>query len=119
MSSVWKEIETQTPFQEKDFKAMNLGDAVLKKSFCITSTDFTDVEAEEYAASEIDDSDPENPITIKKRTHKIVWKDLPGLSVGTETEIENKEIKVDIRQAVEFNAGSIVVTKPTSIAVTP
>ena len=46
-----------------------------------------------------------------KRKNKIVWKDLPGLSIGTESEIENTEKTVDIRGAATFDQSTYIVTK--------
>ena len=111
LTDIWNKIETDTPLRESNFTLWPAGDRDLKDHFGISVDNFTETEAEDFVSSEIDENDPENPILIKKRTRQIIWKDLPGLSAGTESQIEDTDMKVDIRTSSEFVNASIITVK--------
>lgn len=53
---------------------------------------------------------------VKKRKQHVAWRDLPGLSAGTLSDISDPSVSVDIRGAATFVRGNVLKTK-TAIVV--
>lgn len=99
LDAVWTAIETKTAYREVDFPDWPAGVQELKSHLFLQMNDMTDAEADELTASEIDNSDPDNPITIRKRRQKIDWRShrelLPHI-----TNIDDRNVSVDLRNSV-------------------
>lgn len=112
MNLVWNDIETYSAFREVDHVLWPVGSDDLRVHFFCSCNDMTDAEAEELVAPQVDEKDPENPITEKRRSYKVAWRDLSGLSIGTQDDVTDVAKSVDIRKAVTFDRSLIVSVKP-------
>jgi len=133
LSRVWGDIETHSVFREVDFSLWPVGTDDVRVHFCCSIDDFIDAEASLLVAPEYNDSvaldledkevaisgvdDPKiaamdlRLVKMRARNKRVVWRDLSGLSIGTQNDIANLERSVDIREAVTFQRSQIVSTK--------
>ncbi len=111
MSVVWTEIESRTAIREADHTLFPLGVLDKKDCLAISVDDFDDETLEDLKAPLQDQSSPEEPVVLKKRKHNVVWRNLLGLSLGTQNDVLDPKKSVDIREAVEFVRNDILVVK--------
>ena len=95
MTLVWNAIESKTANREVDFPLAPAGRQDLISHLFVTVDDFDETVATDLVSSELDLTDPDNPITIKKRRRHIVWRD--SIPSNDHADVENKERKYDKR----------------------
>ncbi len=95
---VWNAIETKTDFREVDFPLWPAGNNDLISHFFVTVDDFDETVATDLVSHELDLTDPDNPITVKKRQHRIEWKTI--IDAKEHTAIEDKTVSVDLRDTM-------------------
>ena len=98
MTLVWNSIETKTAFREIDFPLWPAGVKDLLSHLFITVDDFDEAAASDLVSPELDETDPENPITIKKRQRHMNWRD--EVPTREHADIENSNVKVDLRETM-------------------
>ncbi len=98
MTLVWNAIETKTPLREVNFQRWPAGTQDLISHLFITADDFDEAEADDLVSSEIDETDPDDPILIKKRRRHIDWRDVVDL--GDQANVEDKTVSVDLRETM-------------------
>lgn len=116
---VWNAIETKTPLRERDHGLWPAGEQELRSHLFVRTTDFDDAEAESLVASEVDDSDPDNPVVVQKRERTVDWKARLGLNAGERADIEDRSKRIDFRDRQPRAIQSIVDVKPSRRPVTP
>lgn len=99
VSNVWDAVELVTSHGRTDpiRKAWPMGSREGFDFLYIRSRDFSEVKRHEYEAEDVDETDPENPIVLAKRKHRIDWEADLGFSVGSRTEIKDRDIYTDKR----------------------
>lgn len=100
MDLVWNAIETKTPLRESNHTLWPTGAQDLKVHLFLSVDDFDDSETENLVESEIDETDLDNPIIVKKRKRYVIWQDLFPLNVPpiiTEAHVTDKVRTVDVR----------------------
>ena len=96
LSILWTDtITPETGLLEADHKQLSYSHHFLKRHLVISVNDFDNARREVLESPDLDITDPDNPILIAKRKHKILWRFLSGLSAGDITDIEDRTIKVD------------------------
>lgn len=73
VESVWDAIESKTPFRRIDHDRWPMGNLDVRHHLPITVDEFDDVTAEELVASDVDETDPENPVIVAKRKNHVDW----------------------------------------------
>ena len=103
---IWATIEKQTPRREVEFARSPFGDH--RKYLVLAVNDFTDEEWGELESPMIDDSDPENPVTVKKRKHQVAWRVLAGV---VEADVLNRKKELHLEEVQKFDRTTIVRAK--------
>lgn len=111
LDKVWVAIETKTPHREADYPLWAATDVELMHTLFIPVDDFDDATAADLVASEMDETDPENPVMVHKRKHRVDWKPLFARSGFTEADVSDKRKTVDLREFVALVRADIVVMK--------
>lgn len=75
-----------------------LGGSESRSHLFVTVDDFDDAVAEDLVSSELDKTDPDNPIIVKKRKRHIVWRD--EIPTREHADIEDKTATVDLRDTM-------------------
>ena len=115
LSLVWNAIETKTAFQEVNFPLWPTGSKDLISHFFVTVDNFDEAEASDLVSSELDLTDPDNPITVKKRRRHIEWKTV--IDSTEHTAIEDKTVSVDLRETMTpLVRDDVVKTKAVAIS---
>lgn len=96
---VWNAIETKTPHREIDFPDWPAGVQDLKSHLLLRMNDMADADAEAMIAPDLDLTDPDNPITVRKRARMIPWRSHREL-VPHIANIDNPAVSVDLRPGV-------------------
>jgi hypothetical protein len=96
---VWNAIETNSPLREADYPDMPLAGQQLRSHLFVRMSDMSDADAEALIASEVDTSDPENPVVVRKRKRMIAWRSLPDMAAHV-SNVENPSVAVDLRPVV-------------------
>lgn len=99
---IWNDIENKTSFRKINFQDFPFTDHELKQHLIIKTDDFTEEQKTDF---ESDLKDKEGNI-IKKRTNYIIWRNLLNKNVS-DSDIINKDIKVDIRKNVTYDKNVI------------
>jgi len=110
LEAVWTQIETLSAHRERDFISIPWGRADGFAFLAITLTNMSDERANELVMPDIDDTDPENPITIRRRRFKIPWEDLAEMK-GHVDDVKNAEKFTDLRNLREYVEVNEVVDK--------
>jgi hypothetical protein len=114
LATIWSGIEARTPYREADYTRWPWSDYELRGWFAIAVDDFTDEARGELEMPRYD-YPPNTPgvkvNVVSKASHRVVWRDLPGLSSGTRDDVFNRAVRVDIRDAVTFQRSQIVIVK--------
>ena len=95
---VWTAIEAKTAHLEADFPRWPAGNRDLISHLFITVDDFSEKEASDLVSPELDLTDPDNPITVKKRSRHMDWRD--EIDSGEHAAIEDKNTSVDLRETM-------------------
>ncbi len=98
LTLVWNAIETKTAFREVDFPLWPAGRQDLIVHLFLTVDDFDEREASSLVAPELDETDPDNPITLRKRERHMDWRD--EIPTREHTDIEDKATSVDLRESM-------------------
>ncbi len=103
LDAIWTEIEGRTPNRRNNFKNHPMGSGDSMSFLSITVDDMDDGTARSLVSSEWDESDPKNPIMVKKRLYKVEFDiDLP-MSAITKGKVFDNNIPVDIRGQDKIN----------------
>lgn len=87
-----------------------LGGAESRSHLFVTVDDFAEAAASDLVSPELDLTDPDNPITIKKRRRHIAWRD--EIPTREHADIEDKTVSVDLRETMtEFVRDDVVRTR--------
>ncbi|MDP3911641.1 MAG: hypothetical protein Q8Q14_14745 [Gemmatimonadales bacterium] len=102
LDRVWARIEHHTGRRDDEpvHTRWPLTPHELRVFLAVPMEDFTDDEAAPWVAPEYDDSDPENPVLVSKRRHRVAWRDLMPLDIPPTTRAEdvlNRTKSVDAR----------------------
>jgi hypothetical protein len=115
LSLVWNAIGTKTAFREVDFPFWPVGSQDLISHLFVTVDDFNEAVASDLVSPELDLTDPDNPITVKKRRRHIDWRDV--IATKEHTAIEDKTVSVDLRETMTpLVRGDVVKTKAVAIS---
>lgn len=98
LDKVWTAIESKTAFREVGFLLWPAGEVDLKVHLFITVNNFDEIEADDLVSSELDLTDPGEPVTIKKRRHFIAWRDV--VKVQNYEKIEDRAVSVNFRETM-------------------
>lgn len=113
---VWNAIETKTVNREVDFDLWPVGAQDLKSHLFLPCDDFDESTEQELVESEIDETDPDNPVVVKKRRRKVIWQNLfpvniPPITNAADVTDRVKTVDVRRRSAGAFNRATIVELK--------
>lgn len=111
INSVWDDIENDTPNHRDNHIYWPLTPNELGNFLGLATDNFTDEESGELTSPEIDDSDPENPVTVFKRKKKVEWRDVPEISGDSVDCIETRGLVYEVRNEGVHNRSEIIVTK--------
>lgn len=112
VAEVWTEIELKTSLRKGSFIDFPLQAGDKKGFLALTVDDFDEVECASLIASNVDETDPDNLILLKKRKQFVDWRNITGISASTIMRIEDKNQVVDLRgQGEKHLRASIVQTK--------
>ena len=130
LDAVWNAIETKTPNRETSFTRWTMQSQAGKSNLYIAVDDMTESEAELLVASDYDKTDEEladevaawksggevgeEPIRLitRQRNQKVDWETKLSLSADVKNQITDREMIVDIRDAVTFDRATVVEAKP-------
>ena len=113
VDAVWTAITNKTGKLEADeitYKKEPPFGSYQRRRIVLRVDDFTDLEGSELVASLQDLTDPENPITIKKRKSFVDWESDLGLSAKDITDSKDDAKDPDLRTEEKVR-GTIVKTK--------
>lgn len=105
--AVWDAIESKTVHNRSDFTLWPFNSGEKRGWLPIKVDDFT----EDLTAPLIDNTDPENPITIKKHKYKVDWRNLSGMSTRSIDDVLSREKEVDRRLTRSDSLASILIEK--------
>ncbi len=112
---VWNAIETKTAHLEADFPRWPAGRQDLISHLFIICDDFDNATVSDLVSPELDETDPDNVITVKKRRRHIVWRD--EIDSREHAAIEDKAATVDLRDTMTpLVLDTVVKTRPVAIS---
>lgn len=111
VAEVWAMIQEHSPHRLADHQLWPAGRQDLISHLFIAVDDFDDDAANELVASEYDETDPENPVLVKKRKRQVEWEKLPGINAARILDIRDKAKLVDVRAERTHDRAAIVKTK--------
>lgn len=116
LNLVWLDIETHTAHREVDFPNWPVTPTELRHMLVLPVDDFDDSTASDLVSPLLDESDPDNPVTIAKRRHHIAWRDLFPLDIPPTTSADNvldrtKPVDPRGRSQGPYSRNSIILTK--------
>jgi len=114
VNAVWNAIETRTANRRNQFTQWPLGQQDKKSHLAIPMNEFDDAESNNLVSSEIDGTDPDNPVTLRRRKHDVNWRSLLTQLQVNEADVRNKLLEVDPRGRPALNLATIVRRKPTA-----
>lgn len=94
LDNVWAEIEARTAEREAEHVDWPFTPRELSRFLAISVDDFDDAEAGELMAPLMDETDPDNPVRVKRRKHSIAWR---GLRDVMEADVLDFTKQVDMR----------------------
>lgn len=108
IDTVWDAIESKVGVNERDAYANFRPFSNMKTRLAIAVNNMTDQEASDLSGSLLDETDPDNPIIVKKRKNWVQWRDLQDV-IEADVLDKNKLLRLDkIRKHIRQ---SIVQTK--------
>jgi hypothetical protein len=110
---VWDAIEAKTEHRRTHpvFERWPMGRLDVRSHLPIAVDEFDDAEAEELVSPEIDDTDPENPVTLRSRRNYVIINPSLGLSPTDLAKVRDKGVPFDLREVRQYGK-SIVRRKP-------
>lgn len=113
---VWAAIEAKTPELEANYPRWPAGEQDLRSHLFVAVDDFDDDEANVLVAPELDETDPENSITLRKRLRYVDWRD--SVPTRDHAAIENRTTRVDAREVLPpLVRGDVVKTRTAPVVV--
>lgn len=107
LDTIWQEIEARSPHREADFPHWPFTRRELSRFLAISTDDFDDATAGILTAPLVDETDPDNPVTVKKRKNKSNWRRLQNI---VEADVLDFSKRLDVR-AQPYVRGDIVQEK--------
>lgn len=98
LDTVWTAITNKLGRQDSEFPLWPAGRQDLKSHLFLPTDDFDDIEAQALIAPQIDDSDPDNPVTVHKRARRVDWRAIVDDIGESRGRIEDRTIVVDVRE---------------------
>lgn len=111
MDIVWAAIESKTPHREADYPDWPASDEELRRFLFVRVADFDDPMAALLESPLLDESDPDNPVILKRRRHGVGWRTELSLDGTTISRVDDPVEKIDLRQAGTFDRTVIVREK--------
>jgi len=115
LTLVWNAIQTKTPLRETNFQRWPMGTQELRSHLAIRVNEFDDAEAETLVSSEVDDSNPDEPVVVQKRRHRIDWETRLSLTAAQRQQVRDKSQSFDLREVRQYTRTSIVTVKASRI----
>lgn len=106
LDTAWTAIESKLGVFEKDIPPPTFSDH--RKRLVISVDDFDDATARDLVSPLVDETDPDNPVTVKKRKNQIEWR---GLRDVIEGDVLDKSNEVSIHQIRNHVRSEIVTSK--------
>jgi hypothetical protein len=101
---VWDAIEAVTEYSRSTFGRAPLGRMTARTKLMVpTLSDFTDARKDALESSEIDETDPDNPVVIRKRRHRVDWEGALGLDAAQRAQVRDKSRAVDLRDVLSID----------------
>jgi hypothetical protein len=111
LTTVWTAIEAKTAHREVDFPNWPAGIADLKSHLFVPIDNFTDAVASDLVSPELDETDPDDPVTIRKRRRFVDWR--ASVPARDHDNVENRGRSVDLRPTLPPLARATAVqTRP-------
>ena len=99
IGTLWADhITSQTGLRAVDHRRRDYSANHLKRYLIIVTNDFSDARREWLEAPQMDNTDPDNPVMVRRRRRYIDWRNLPGMSGATIDEILDRHRRVDIHR---------------------
>ena len=108
---VWTAIETQTPLREADHARWPMGRLDVRHHLPVRVEEFDDAVQATLVSQELDETDPENPVVIRKRRHRVDWQTALQLTTEDRDRVRDRNQTFDLRDTREFARASIVQQK--------
>ncbi len=97
LDTVWAEIESLTSELESTFNFFPIGTDDLIDHLVLTVDDMDDVDAQDMELPDTDETDPDNPITLKKRKWTFPWQAINGMTASRIADVQAAGVSVDVR----------------------
>jgi len=91
---IWTEIEARTAHRETSYVNWPFSERELTGFLALSVNDFSDADQVDLESQLVDESNPENPIIVKRRKNWIDWRELRDV---VEADVLNGSLPVDIR----------------------
>lgn len=108
LDTVWNAIETDSANREADFPNWPFTDKELRRFLIVDVDDFDDATAGQLTAEQWDETNPDQPVLVKKRVHTVAWR---GLRDVIQADVLDPAVSVDIRGRKHIRS-TIVQAKP-------
>lgn len=112
LSDLWTtEITPRTGLLEADHRKNNYTSRYLKRHLVIAVNDFTNTRRGRLEEPHYDRTDPENPVFISKRKHKIDWQNMEGMSGQTVADVLDRKKIVQVKRDLIRTETDLVIEK--------
>jgi len=112
LSTLWTDkITPETGLLESDHKQLVYPPHFLKKHLVVVTEDFDFARRGVLEAPDMDKTDPENPVMIAMRKHKVDWRNMVGMTIETIGEVEDATKEVQVKRDLVRNEADIVAVK--------
>ncbi|WP_455387612.1 hypothetical protein [Petrachloros mirabilis] len=102
LDRIWAKIEEKTAHRESSYDLWPAGVLDLKHHLMIPVADFDDATAEQYVRPVLDETNPDNPIRLKKRAVQVANLADIATDLGvTESSIRDREQSIDKRREAQ------------------
>jgi len=109
LSIIWADIEDRTDKKKADHVLWPLSDTEKAHFLGLSVDGFDDEESTKLTASEVDESDPDNIVVIKKRVNLVAYADMGVMSGDTLAHIADPKVIVDVRGEDKVNKRAEIV----------
>lgn len=113
VSAVWDAIEVRSALRMANHRHWPFTRQERLSFLPVKTDDFTDAVAETLVASEVDETDPENPVLVRKRRHRVDWEALLGSLGLSREDVRDRSRETDGRGVVLTRAA--VVTQKARV----
>ena len=97
LDTAWDVVEANTGNREEQFDFWPCGALDLQHHLVLNATDFRDTDRGDFEEQDTDDTDPDNPIMVKRRLRKFEWQQVNGMSAAQIAQVQDRSVPVDIR----------------------